>query len=769
MKLVPFAPRFLPGSVLVTFCFLLLNSPSRAGDWVSYRGPEQTGASREVDLPAKFSLDPKDPDSNLVWRAPYPCRSTPIVMNGRVYINNSAGKEISEQERVMCLDAKSGKKIWEKRFGVWHTDIVSVRLGWTNMVGDPKTGNLYWHGTQGLLICFDKDGKILWKHSMTEEYGRISGYGGRLCSPMLDEDLVILNMLSFCWGSQAVGANRLVAMNKHNGKIVWWHESSYKPKDTISSNPVVAVINGQRVLIFGSGDGHLFGIKARTGEHLWNVPLTEGGLNNTPVVDGNLVYVSHGAENIDNNIQGGIFCFDASKVMNGTPRLVWAKFGIPCQFAAPVLHKGRLYVFSDNGRMHALDAKTGDVHWKLILGRTARGAPVWADGKIYVGAVDGTFNIIQDLGKKGKKLHQQSFPSEDGSDVEVGSTPAVANGRVYFGTSEGVYCIAKKDHSGKAGAIPPLPKEAPVGEPTSIRIEPAEVALQPGDKVEFKVRVLDANGRVLTDKQKSGSWSVPIPPPPPRAKAKPPALKCATKSPQGGVNIVTVDAKVPNQEGLIQYENAYGKATARVRVTPRLPYTQKFDKVTPGLVPGGWVNAQGKFTVTVLKDGSKVLRNNNKVGSPLVARANCYLSLPDWKNYTIEADIMGTKVGDDLPDFGVIAQRYRLVLIGNTQQLKIDSWDPIPRVSVAVPHKMEPGVWYRFKLKVQVEDNKGYLHGKVWQRGQTEPKEWQLDFTDPTPLPNGSAALYSYSTGILEDRPGTDVFFDNIRVIPNAK
>src|SRR5262249_51169834 len=115
----------------------------------------------------------------------------------------------------------------------------------------------------------------------------------------------------------------------------------HKPKDTISSNAVVAVINGQRVLIFGSGDGYLFGIKARTGEQLWSYHITEGGQNNSPVVDGNLVYITHGAENVDNNIQGCILCFDASRIEDGKPTLVWKKYGIPAQFAAPLLHKER--------------------------------------------------------------------------------------------------------------------------------------------------------------------------------------------------------------------------------------------------------------------------------------------------------------------------------------------------------------------------------------------------------------------------------------------
>src|SRR5262249_54698841 len=138
-------------SLLLCFFFAPLRLCERcsAADWVHWRGPFQTGVSPEKDLPERFSPDPKESDNNLLWTAPYGCRSTPLVMNGRVYFINNVGNQITEQERVVCLDADTGKPLWEYKFNVWHTDIVSVRLGWTNLAGDPKTGNIYAHGTQG--------------------------------------------------------------------------------------------------------------------------------------------------------------------------------------------------------------------------------------------------------------------------------------------------------------------------------------------------------------------------------------------------------------------------------------------------------------------------------------------------------------------------------------------------------------------------------------------------------------------------------------------
>src|SRR5262249_34377783 len=99
---------------------------SSAGDWTHWRGPKQSGYSPEKNLPASFSPD----GQNLVWKAPFGGRTTPIILNGRVYLINDAKDPkdpLTEQERVMCFDANTGKELWQHRFNVFLTDIVSDR------------------------------------------------------------------------------------------------------------------------------------------------------------------------------------------------------------------------------------------------------------------------------------------------------------------------------------------------------------------------------------------------------------------------------------------------------------------------------------------------------------------------------------------------------------------------------------------------------------------------------------------------------------------
>ncbi len=748
--------------------FLFCPSYSLARDWPTWRGPEQNGVSRETDLPASFKDDPKAKNNNLVWKAPYGTRSTPIVMNGRVYFINQFGEKINEQERVMCVDEKTGKKIWERRFNVFHTDIVSVRLGWGNLAGDPKTGNIYWHGTQGLFVCFNKDGKILWSKSMTEEFGRVSGYGGRVNSPTVDGDLVILGMPCFSWGEHANGAVRYVGMNKHTGKIVWWWTSPYKVRDSYYSNPVVAVINGQRLLITGAGDGYAHALKVRSGEHVWSLPVADGGINCSPVVQGNYVYIGHGSENLGRvGRRGAVFCIDASKVSDKKPKVVWKEVGVEVRYTSPIIKDDRLYISTNLASLECFDAKTGKRVWRrgLIYGRNAKGSPVWADGKIYVGAVDAEFSIIDPSKPGGKVIHTEYFPSPDGETaVEINGTAAVANGRVFFGTSEALYCIGKKKWDGKEGKLPPMPKEQPITAAKSIRIEPAEITAHPGEKVQFVIRRLDANGRVLQAKKISGTWSLPTPETPPKLKAKLPPLKGTIED-----GLLTLPDTNESQGGLVGFKCDLGMATARVRVIRKMPLFEDFEKETIGLTPRGWINAQGKNFVVKLKDGNKVLRNNNRVASPLVFRSELYFGEPTWMNYTIEAETMGTKVGETLPDMGVINSRYRLVLMGDLQRLRIDSWDPMPRIAVAVPFKIEPGQWYKLKFRVQVRENKALVQGKAWVKGKAEPKTWNVQVNDPNPCYNGCAGLYRYGAGVLDNRPGTDIYFDNVKVTPNRQ
>ncbi|HZM98378.1 MAG TPA: PQQ-binding-like beta-propeller repeat protein, partial [Pyrinomonadaceae bacterium] len=188
-----------------------------ANDWAEWRGPARDGVSPEKNLPMKWS--PRG--DNLAWKAPYGGRSAPIVMGDRVYLQNIAGKGETEQERIMCFNADTGKLLWEHKFNIYLSDVPPHRVGWASPVGDPSTGNVYVFGVGGNLIGLNRDGKVLWERSLAEDFGLLTTHGGRTVSPIVDGDLVIVSGVTAQWGKHAPAAHRFMAFDKKTGETVY--------------------------------------------------------------------------------------------------------------------------------------------------------------------------------------------------------------------------------------------------------------------------------------------------------------------------------------------------------------------------------------------------------------------------------------------------------------------------------------------------------------------------------------------------------------------
>jgi len=208
-------------------------------------------------------------------------------------------------------------------------------------------------------------------------------------------------------------------------------------------------------------------------------------------------------------------------------------------------------------------------------------------------------------------------------------------------------------------------------------------------------------------------------------------------------------------------------AKVRIRVAPMLPYTQDFAKIPDGAAPSGWVNTQGKFLVKTIQ-GEKVLAKVNDKASPLFARGNAYLAEPGLRDYTIQCDVMGTQVGKDKPDIGVVVNRYTLMLQGNIQKLRIVSWPALPRVDETIDFPWGAGRWYTLKATTEKKGDKMVVKGKCWERGTPEPQNWSVELTDAYPNTEGAPALYGYVLGIPPaGGPGTEVYYANVRVSKN--
>jgi hypothetical protein len=205
----------------------------------------------------------------------------------------------------------------------------------------------------------------------------------------------------------------------------------------------------------------------------------------------------------------------------------------------------------------------------------------------------------------------------------------------------------------------------------------------------------------------------------------------------------------------------------RVRVVHKLPYKSDFSKIPEGRTPGGWVNTQGKFGVAKLPDGTFAVKKLAVNPNALLNRANAYIGMPDWHDYTIEGEMMGTKVGDDLPDGGIIANRYTLMLAGNRKELRLYDWEALPRIDKNLPMEFKPNVWYRLKLTVEAKGAGTHVRGKIWEADKPEPMAWTIEVDDPIGNTEGAPGLYAFATGIAPGKVGTETFFRSVAITPN--
>ena len=687
------------------------------GDWPEARGPNRDGISKETGLPEKWALN----GQNFLWRVPYGGRSAPVVMGNRVYVQNPSGRGPDLQERVMALDADTGKVVWEYKFNIFQSDVPPHRVGWASPAADPETGNIYVMGVGATVIALNKDGKRLWDRSIGEEFAAFTTHGGRTMSPIIDGDLVIVSAPISSWGTQANRLHRFVALDKRTGDIVYVASPGGRPYDTAYAMPTIATINGLRLLICGTGDGAVHAMKPQTGERVWSYVASKRAINTGVAVSGTSVIVSHGDENLDSSELGMIAAIDGSQT-GDIKAATWAVKGDQFGFSSPIVAGDRVYQMENGGRLKAFELNTGRELWRQSLGTIQKAPIVMGDGKLYLGTESGKFFIVRPLADKAEVLSEVELPKslDDNAGQSVGipepvfGGAAISRGRVFF--------VEKGD-----------------GAPAFVQESPTELVLKPGQTVKLRAKLFDAKGRFL--REEPAQWSLQ-------------GLKGTVAD-----GSFTVAPDPIDQAGTIKATVGGLSGEARARVARPLPFTETFDSYADGAVPAGWVNATaGKFSVATL-DGQKVL--TKAPDNTIFKRIRAFIGPVDWSNYTFEADVRGTTRRRQMTDIGITAQRYSLVLYGNSQQLKIEPWEPETQRSAVVPFTWKADTWYHLKLRVEnTPDGKVRARGKAWEAGQPEPAAWTIDKTDP----NGN---HAGAPGLFVDAE-FGAFLDNLKITPNT-
>lgn len=288
--------------------------------------------------------------------------------------NSDLKKKLRDvNQKIRAVESKAGTIL--KRFEKPKTHSTNGYASYTPC-SDGKT--VFVCNGLGVVARYDLDGKRLWAKRMEQPD---HGWGGSV-SPTLVGGRLIVRFSDY------------TALDPETGEELW-----RVPNPNNFGVPASFQLEGQWFLYTGRGEL----IRVADGKKLpsrdWTIAQMKFAFFNTPCVDGNRVYVVHGAQ----GIQGDAYCMEipatVKELEKAGLRKVWYKELYKDRYyASPVVHDGLLYTFSMQHRFQVLDTATGDLVYdhkvEGITGRTFPGLLLVGD-KIFAGEEDGTVIVVE--------------------------------------------------------------------------------------------------------------------------------------------------------------------------------------------------------------------------------------------------------------------------------------------------------------------------------------------------------------------------------------
>ena len=354
-----------PSPFSLTACLLLLGSlPAPAEDWPQWFGPNRDGVWRETGIVEKF---PKG-GPKVLWRTPIQRGyAGPAVSGDRVYVMDREADDSREararaartgfkpgNERLLCLDATTGRIIWEKSHRCAYTMAYSAGPRVTPTVDGDR---VYTFGGEGNLICRStKDGAEKWSHDFKKLFSVETQTWGFAAGPLIHGDLIIC--LAAGDGSTAV------AFDKFTGKEAWRALSAKQPG---YSPPRIVRHAGRDLLIVWHPES-ANALDPKTGKVFWTIPwkIRSGLTIPTPqMIDEHHLFLTcfyNGSMLLklkDDESKPDI----VYRTEHASEKKTTHLHGI---MNTPVLHDGHLYAACSYGQFRCMEALTGKRVWESL-------------------------------------------------------------------------------------------------------------------------------------------------------------------------------------------------------------------------------------------------------------------------------------------------------------------------------------------------------------------------------------------------------------------
>jgi outer membrane protein assembly factor BamB len=394
---------------------------NRKFDWPQWQGPERNGFSKETGL---LKAWPKE-GPPLVWKATG-CGAgfvTPSVAAGRVFTMGN----LDSTEYVICLRDKDGTHLWKTAIG----PVRSEGSGYPGPRSTPTIDGdrVYALGLNGDLVCLGAlDGKEKWRKDLVKDFGGEPGGWGYSESPLVDGDRVLITP----GGKKA----SIVAFDKVKGTLIWKAktEGTKQGDHAAYSSIIAATVDGQRQYIQFMSRG-VVGIEAETGKYLWRYNNPANGTANisTPIYHDHYVFASSSY-----NTGGGLakLTRDGGKI---DAVEVYFNSEMENHHGGMVLVDGYVYGEAD-GRLSCLNFLTGEIVRESST--AGKGSVAYADSCLYYRNEGGRIFLID--ANPNKLAQHGAFQQPERSKRPAWAHPVVANGRLYIGDQDILFCYDVK-------------------------------------------------------------------------------------------------------------------------------------------------------------------------------------------------------------------------------------------------------------------------------------------------------------------------------------
>lgn len=432
--------------LMLTFTFAItamVTNETQAEDWLRFRGPSGSGVATDSEkFPTAWS-----PNANLAWKAelPGPGASSPIIVGNKALVTCYSGYGLDRENpgeignlvrHLVCVDMKTGKKLWQKDIKAaqpedTYTGVGVTAHGYSSHTPVSDGTNVYAFLGKSGVHAFDLDGKELWQADVGKESDPTKW--GSSSSPILYKDTVIV--------TASCESQSIVGLNKKTGEELWRQEA--EGLDGMWGTPMLVKVDDNRTDLVMCVAKEMWGMNPDDGSLRWFANATGARHAYTSVVaDKNRVFAFTGRG-------GGSVAVEAGGSGDVSETHTKWTGGDTSSFASPVRHGSKLYVIT-RGILNVVDAESGESIKKLRLKGAKRTggrfgtldypSPIVVNDHLYYMNGSGQMFVFE-LGDEPKQVAVNQVTNE--KEIFWG-TPAVSNGNMVLRSQKHLYCVADK-------------------------------------------------------------------------------------------------------------------------------------------------------------------------------------------------------------------------------------------------------------------------------------------------------------------------------------